>query len=103
MRLTHIEHAVLSGMVTRHFGAGCDLYLFGSRIHDDLRGGDIDLLVDLRVNTNGSDSDLFQKKLHCLTDIHFKLGEQKIDMIISCGPHDKRVIVQAARQQGIRL
>ena len=51
-----------------------DIYLFGSRAHDDLKGGDIDILVIGNRRLSGQEMrDIkiaFQKKF----------GEQRIDM-----------------------
>ncbi|NBS51788.1 MAG: nucleotidyltransferase domain-containing protein [Spartobacteria bacterium] len=46
MRLTLFEKQTISEAVHRHFGKDSVAYLFGSRTRDDLRGGDIDLLIE---------------------------------------------------------
>lgn len=52
-----------------------EVYLFGSRTDDTARGGDIDLLVlSKRIG--------LMKKLEILAQLHEKLGERKIDLII---------------------
>ena len=52
-----------------------EVYLFGSRTDDTARGGDIDLLVlSKRIG--------LMKKLEILAQLHDKLGERKIDLII---------------------
>ena len=50
------------------------LLLFGSRVDDSKRGGDIDLLVI--THTLG-----FPDKLQILADLHQQLGDQKIDLV----------------------
>ena len=51
-------------------------YLYGSRANDNLKGGDIDLIVL-------SESLTFSDKLSILVQIKQVLGEQKIDLSIS--------------------
>lgn len=46
MRLTTDDIACIRNAVQAHFGAGSLVWLFGSRIDDDARGGDIDLYVE---------------------------------------------------------
>jgi predicted nucleotidyltransferase len=49
------------------------VYLFGSRVRDDYKGGDIDLLVV-------SETIRFSEKLDILVAIKTAIGEQKIDL-----------------------
>ena len=51
------------------------VYLYGSRINDDMKGGDIDLLVI-------SEQLKFSDKIDILTRLKKSLGEQKIDLTI---------------------
>ena len=81
MRLTESERtdiiaACKSVAADREFS----LSLFGSRVNDDDRGGDIDLL--LLVDPKHLDSIRLQK--HCfLQKIKERIGEQKIDFVIA--------------------
>ena len=43
MRLTDQQHAIIRTTVTETFGSEADVWLFGSRVDDAKRGGDIDL------------------------------------------------------------
>ena len=47
MRLSPGEVEAIRAAVREVFGAGATVRLFGSRVRDDLRGGDIDLLVEV--------------------------------------------------------
>ena len=70
------------------------IFLFGSRVDDDKRGGDIDLLVI-------SDKIDFSTKLKILIKIYDLIGEQKIDIIITKDLTDS--FHKHAYNTGIRL
>ena len=72
------------------------IYLFGSRVDDSKKGGDIDLYF---VLTNFDD--LFDKKIKFLSRVKRELGDQKIDIIFNT---DKtRLIEKEAIKWGIKL
>jgi len=73
-----------------------EVYLFGSRIDDDKKGGDIDLYLIINNKIN-----LFRKKLKFLAKIKRVLGEQKIDVIFNID--DNRLIEKEAIKWGIKL
>lgn len=95
MRLTTREIKTIVDSFNKYFKSG-DIYLFGSRVDDSKKGGDIDLYIDTPENT-----DLHEKKLEFILDIKSKIGEQKIDLVIS---KDKtRTIEQEALKKGIKM
>ncbi len=47
MRLTDLQRTIIRVTVAETFGAGANVWLFGSRVNDNQRGGDIDLLVEI--------------------------------------------------------
>ncbi len=93
MRLTSQEVSVIKSSILR-----CDpkakIVLFGSRVHDDKRGGDIDLLIL-------SDSLTFPDKARIKHAIFESLEEQRIDITISNDLTDP--FVQIALKEGIFL
>jgi len=95
MRLTEYELTSIVKSFHNHFHTG-DIFLFGSRADDTKKGGDIDLYIDTQDS-----NDLFEKKLHLLSDIKAKLGDQKIDIVIV--KDQERVIEKEALQKGIKL
>ena len=46
MRLDNTTRAIIKREVASLIGAGSVVRLFGSRVHDNRRGGDLDLLVE---------------------------------------------------------
>ena len=74
MRLTQAERHLLKNQL-HTLSDEAKLYLFGSRVDDDARGGDIDLLVL-------SDT-LTRRDIRRLRIAFFeKFGEQKLDIVL---------------------
>jgi len=73
-----------------------DIYLFGSRVDDNKRGGDIDLYLVVKDKSN-----LFRKKLKFLAKIKKELGEQKIDVVFNIDEY--RLIEREAKKWGVKL
>jgi len=48
MRITSIQHQAIRKIVAEMAGEDADIILFGSRVDDNKRGGDLDLLIELR-------------------------------------------------------
>jgi len=59
------------------------IYLFGSRVDDTKRGGDIDLYL-----CPESKDDLASKKIEFLVALKQKIDEQKIDVVIDRGQNN---------------
>lgn len=73
-----------------------EVYLFGSRVDDNKKGGDIDLYFVLEEHSN-----LFEKKLKFLARVKREIGEQKIDIVFNTD--SSRLIEKEAMQWGIKL
>lgn len=99
MRLTPDQIAAIRRAAEETFGEGSQVWLFGSRVDDRRRGGDIDLLV--RPARVGGAPDL-RRKIRFLGKLERSLGERKIDVVIE-SLDDHRPIVQSARETGVRL
>ena len=95
MRLTNYEISSIKETFKKIFKSG-NIYLFGSRVDDNQKGGDIDLYID-SINTDNR----LEKKIDFLVLLKQKIGDQKIDVVIS---KDKtKVIEQEALKYGVRL
>jgi len=46
VRLTKQQAQMITQTISRLAGAGATVYLFGSRLNDQAKGGDIDLLIE---------------------------------------------------------
>lgn len=101
MRLTDEQVLTIKNIIRTNFGAASKLKLFGSRLDDSKRGGDIDLLVEADLNPE----EMFLKKIATLGQLQRALGEQKIDLLTVAQTETANVsdVVKIARQQGIYL
>ncbi len=102
MRLKQEEISAIRDCVGEVFGPGTPVWLFGSRVDDNQRGGDIDLFLETTLDA--------EERLRCrfrlLGQLQRRLGEQKIDLVLS-DPNDHqdtgRLVVREAKANGVRL
>ncbi len=99
MRLNSNQIKVIHEAVSGLAGKDAVVSLFGSRIDDQQRGGDIDLLVDVPgpVDEPGWLSSRISAR------ISLKLGGRKIDVIISAPNLKQYPIHDTAKKEGIVL
>lgn len=81
MRLEEPEVISIIGAIESFLmGTACELRLHGSRVDDNAKGGDIDLLL---VVDSVQDKDALNLQKHkILVEIKEVIGEQKIDLMI---------------------
>jgi predicted nucleotidyltransferase len=96
MRLQYSEINLIKSKANTIFGNGTKVMLFGSRVDNTLKGGDIDLYIQPTTYT-----DLLKKKIDYLVQLKLTLGDQKIDVIIA--QDASRLIEQEALKKGIEL
>ena len=90
------EHEIKSiHKVVSAFDKNAKIYLFGSRVDDKKRGGDIDLLLISNILS-------FRDKRRIRVGLHEKLGEQKIDIVIVKKGQDSP-FVRIALNEGVPL
>lgn len=89
------------------YGNEVRVFLFGSRVNDDARGGDIDLLIESPQKEKMN----FENKIKFLTDLKLAIGDQKIDVVYNKDVHRKTLkdsskgsdIVTTALNTGVEL
>ncbi|MES9883902.1 MAG: nucleotidyltransferase domain-containing protein [Sedimenticola sp.] len=99
MRLTKRQIAAIRQATQEVYGDNSQVWLFGSRVDDSRRGGDIDLLIRPEI---ASKSVGLMRKIQFLSKLERAMGERKIDVIIETDD-DSRPIIRVAHETGIRL
>jgi predicted nucleotidyltransferase len=74
MRINEKEISAIKKNIIQ-FDEDAKIYLFGSRVNDEARGGDIDILII-------SDKIGFSEKIKIRTAIFKEIEEQKIDLVV---------------------
>jgi len=95
MRLTEREVQSIKNSFIKIFEHG-SIFLFGSRLDDNQKGGDIDLYIVPAVM-----GELALKKINFLVSLKKSIGEQKIDVVIDRG--EDRLIDKIAKKEGLLL
>lgn len=84
----------------RHFSENDSLWIFGSRVDLQARGGDIDLYVETKTDAKLA----VEAKSKFVIDIWKQIGEQKIDVVINLLKDDFYLpIYDIAIKQGVKL
>ncbi len=92
MRLTEQQRAIIREAGLRHFGVVP--WLFGSRLDDMKRGGDIDLFIPGHWLPDQS----VPRRLRFCVELRQRLGDQKIDVVV--GTSNPSSIQNLAQQHG---
>ncbi|SMM99281.1 hypothetical protein SPONN_403 [uncultured Candidatus Thioglobus sp.] len=99
MRLSQLQIKTIKAEAIALFGDSVKVILFGSKVNDDAKGGDIDLMI----NVVKQDDNLWRKVLRLNTNIQQKLGEQKIDIITKYQGQKLENIHKEALRTGVVL
>jgi predicted nucleotidyltransferase len=95
MRLTFLEIQAIQ-ICSAKFFPKSKVYLFGSRVDNNKKGGDIDLYIETDL------TDIFQRKNDFSVQLQQQIGEQKIDILINNGSENK-MIFKTAKETGIEI
>lgn len=101
MRITPNQQYIICETAAKYFGPEVHVWLFGSRVNDHAKGGDIDLYIEPPMQDA---ADLVMAKLQFLRDLHKTIGEQKIDVVLR-RPHSSMdlPVYRVAKQTGVLL
>jgi predicted nucleotidyltransferase len=96
MRLNKIERENIKKIITDNI-ENAQVYLFGSRVDESKRGGDIDLYIKV------SNRPHFLLKPRILAQLKNTLGEQKIDIVFGYPQKTLSLIDKEATAHGALL
>lgn len=95
MRLSPAQIDTIRKAARQNFGADALVWLFGSRVDDSRRGGDVDLYVE------ATRRDTLMAALHCKIALEDSL-DLPVDLIVK-EPGQDKPIYNLAKAQGIQL
>lgn len=101
MRLNQKQIEIIRKAFSDHFLPQDELWVFGSRVNDEAKGGDIDLYVETGCPSSG---EAFQKRISFIVALKRALGDQKIDVVVRCLHSSEHLpIYDEARSKGVKL
>ena len=99
MRLTSEQIQTIRTGVAQMAGQGAQVLLFGSRLHDQARGGDADLLLELDAPVD----EPAQLAARLTVRISRAMHGRKVDVVVKAPNLMHMPIHTIAMQEGIRL
>jgi predicted nucleotidyltransferase len=99
MRLPLNYQSTITDTAAKLFGNNASVWLFGSRLDDSAKGGDVDLLIKLESPTENKT--VLAAKYNAL--LQMKLGMQKFDILIIDPSTPLKEIHQKALSNGLQL
>ena len=84
-------------------GTSAELLLFGSRVDESLRGGDIDLAIIIHEQTKAEELKKIDYKILAKLKTHKSIGDRKIDLKILTIGDRKKVFYQIALKSALVL
>ena len=99
MRLTPSQEQITKSTIDRVLGTENRVWLFGSRVDDSLRGGDIDLLIETEAT--------LPNRAQTLCRLHgaliYALGERKLDILLKDARTRDAPVFSIAKRTGVIL
>jgi len=99
MRLSADYQVAIKDLAVEVFGTSASVWLFGSRLDDAAKGGDVDLLIELASPT----ANKMALALRYNALLQMKLGLQKFDILVIDPLTPLERIHQQAISKGVRL
>lgn len=101
IRLSECDLKAIISLFLKYFSKEDKLWIFGSRIEQDKKGGDIDLYIETYVETA---QDALKMKSNFLWDLEQIIGEQKIDIVLNMVKFPCLLpIYDIAKTKGVRI
>lgn len=99
MRLTPAQIDIIKSTAQAVLGEGAQVTLFGSRVHDEQKGGDVDLMVE--VTQAIADPAVLAARLS--SQVSRSMHGRRVDVVLKAPNLMEQPIHRIAKQEGIRL
>ena len=99
MRLSSQTQTIIRETAREIFGPQAKTMVFGSRVDDTARGGDIDLIVQLEQPVQQRE----RKALQLVARLQMRLGMQPIDVLVVDPQTEILPVHEEAIRTGVRL
>ena len=99
MRLTGRQREEILRTVAEVFGDDATVTLFGSRVDDMDRGGDIDLMI----TTDTDAATARRRKVRFLVRLKQRIGDRRIDVVLRTPDSREREIHRVASSEGVPI
>lgn len=99
MRLTESEKEAIRRTASEYFGSEATVTVFGSRVNDAARGGDIDLLI----TTDQDGREARRRKIRFLVRLKQRIGERRVDVVLRTPDTHESGIHEVAKTEGVSL
>ena len=99
MRLSQQQQQTIRDEARAIFGPCVQVRVFGSRLDNEVRGGDI----DIHIETRGNAAERLAGELQLYAHLQRRLGERSIDIIVHDRDQPRRDIDRHAIETGVPL
>lgn len=100
MRITEQQRSSICRTLGRYFGPDSRVWLFGSRVDDTRRGGDVDLYVEAEIDPG---ADKFMRKIEAGTALEDIFEGAKVDLVVRFQGEPEQPIHRIAKARGAPL
>jgi predicted nucleotidyltransferase len=101
MRLTQKQLNEIQKSFLTHFLPEDKIWLFGSRVDDTQKGGDIDFYIETHYPNLDT---AIEKKIAFLRDLKMAIGDQRIDVVLNVlNRNQQQRIYEEAKNTGVQL
>lgn len=94
MRITATQTRIITERIQQYLGDSAEIWLFGSRLHENKRGGDVDIYVETSAG-------VLLNELRCKIELE-ELLDLPVDLIVR-QPGESSPIALIAKTEGVRL
>lgn len=97
MRIDPETLRIIKELACKYFGEDAEIRIFGSRLDDTKRGGDIDIYIETSLETG------FEEKAGFLKDLKIAIGDQKIDLLVKKRGESPKGVFEYAKTTGVKI